>query len=268
MTSEKKSPHIEENPLLADTTLPGETFRLPSCGLLYSDGELSDDVVNGEVCVYPMTTIDDIRVRTPDKLFSGDAVTDVISRCVPQVKKPKMLMGADVDFIMLCLRQLSYGDIINVPFTHTCKKAKEHEYNISTTDIIKKSNYLTPALIKTQFIHEFTDLKRTVYLRLPLFSDTVELMKMSQNEESTPEELRELIILSFMSVIKSVNDTTNREYIQQWFCSLTPKHTKLLKAKLNDIVPIGPDFKQEVKCPDCNKPIKFNLPINPVDFFS
>ena len=37
------------NPLLASLRIPGETFRLPSHGLFYTDGELDDSVVNGEV---------------------------------------------------------------------------------------------------------------------------------------------------------------------------------------------------------------------------
>ena len=108
------------NPLLARVNLPGETFKLPSGGILYDDDEISSDVKDGELHVLPMTTYDEILLRTPDLLFSGDAIKQVFNRCVPQVTNPMLLFAKDVDFLLLCLRKVTYGDEMEVPYTHTC----------------------------------------------------------------------------------------------------------------------------------------------------
>jgi len=45
------------NPLIERAYVPGETHTLPSGGLFYKNGELSNDVKNGEITVNPMTAI-------------------------------------------------------------------------------------------------------------------------------------------------------------------------------------------------------------------
>ena len=59
------------NPLLRNIQLPGDTVRLPSRGIFYNNGELTPSTQNGEVHVYPMKAIDEIIMRSPDKLLSG-----------------------------------------------------------------------------------------------------------------------------------------------------------------------------------------------------
>ena len=98
------------NPLLERIRIPGETFTLPSQGIFYKNGELDDDSKNGEVYIYPMVTYDEIVLKTPDKLFSGEAITEVFQRCVPQIKKPMELLAKDVDFI--------FSDVVLQPRHH------------------------------------------------------------------------------------------------------------------------------------------------------
>ena len=97
------------NPLLAKVKLPGKRFRLPSKGLFYNDGEIDESVVDGEIEVFSMTTIDEIILRSPEFLFNGEAIERVFTRCVPEIKKPLRLLATDVDFVLACLRIVSYG---------------------------------------------------------------------------------------------------------------------------------------------------------------
>ena len=83
------------NPLLERARLPGQTFTLPSKGLFYKHGEVDDSVLaaKGEVMVYPMVTLDEINIKTPDKLLNGTAITDVFKRCMPSPKSSKRRSG-------------------------------------------------------------------------------------------------------------------------------------------------------------------------------
>ena len=56
------------NPLLARVKIPGRIFQLPSAGIFYKNGELAEGIENGEVHVHPMTALDEINMKNPDKL--------------------------------------------------------------------------------------------------------------------------------------------------------------------------------------------------------
>jgi len=121
---------MSDNPLLQRIQMPGETFRLPSGGLFYEKGILSEKVVDGEIHVFPMTGIDEITLKTPDLLFSGNAVKQVFSRCIPDVLQPGKLLAKDVDFLIICLRKVSFGSEMDLTYTHFREKAKEHNYRV------------------------------------------------------------------------------------------------------------------------------------------
>jgi hypothetical protein len=116
---------VTENVLLQKIRLPGKRFRLPSRGLFYKDGEIKDTVVDGEVEVFSMTTIDEIALRSPEFLYSGEAIDRVFKRCVPEILKPLRLLTKDVDFILACLRIVSYGGIYQI--YARCPKCEEKQ---------------------------------------------------------------------------------------------------------------------------------------------
>lgn len=116
------------NPLLERfNKMPPETFRLPSGGGFYKNGELDEEVVDGEVIIYPMTTQDEITMKSPDMLFQGTAIEKVFNRCMPQIKKPMDLLSNDVDFLMICLRIVTYGSSIEIKYE--CPKCNENNKN-------------------------------------------------------------------------------------------------------------------------------------------
>lgn len=105
---------MSDNPLLKSLQLPGKRFRLPSRGLFYTNGELDESVNDGEVEVFSMTTVDEVTLRSPEFLFTGESIDRVFKRCVPDIKKPLELLSKDVDFILACLRIVSYGGVYNI----------------------------------------------------------------------------------------------------------------------------------------------------------
>ena len=115
-----------ENPLLKKIRLPGKRFRLPSKGLFYHNGELDESVVDGEVEVFSMTTVDEITLRSPEFLYSGEAIERVFKRCVPEIKKPLKLLSRDVDYVLACLRVVSYGGIYQIDtYCPDCEEKQE-----------------------------------------------------------------------------------------------------------------------------------------------
>lgn len=126
------------NPLLERIKIPGETIRLPSNGVFYTNGELDNSVTNGEIHIYPLTAISELLLRSPDKLLEGEALIDVFGQCAPQVKQPLKLLSKDIDYILTSLRRITYGDNIEIVYTHSCKDAVQHEYTVKLSDCLSK----------------------------------------------------------------------------------------------------------------------------------
>ena len=80
---------------------------------------------NGELPVYPMTAIDEITYRTPDALFSGQAVVNVIHSCVPSIKNAWHAPVADLNSILVAIRIASYGHELEIETT--CPACKHIE---------------------------------------------------------------------------------------------------------------------------------------------
>jgi hypothetical protein len=96
------------NPLKQFFRQPSIYLRLPSLGQ-YWDQLAIDMPPNKELPVYPMTAIDEITYRTPDALFNGQAVINVIQSCIPAIRDAWSTPGSDLNAILVAIRIASYG---------------------------------------------------------------------------------------------------------------------------------------------------------------
>lgn len=258
-----------ENPLLKrKNKFPGETFRLPSMGRLYFNGELDEEVKDGELVVYPMTTLDEIYMKTPDMLFQGSAIETVFKRCIPQVKKPTKLFANDVDFLLTCLRKVSYGDYITVPFKcMACEKekVKEHEYNIPLNFFIQSSKSFTDADIEGMSLKLSSG--EYIMLRPSTFMEMMSIMQINEMDIKTPEEMNDLLVKSLASVVRSVDGVSEKEFIEEWLATLPTKIVTEFSTDVERLNRWGPKFDYTIQCQDCGKDQKISTVLNPLYFF-
>ena len=104
---------MSNNPLRQYFRRPALYISLPSKGKYYPQGTL-DMPENGELPVYPMTAIDEITAKTPDALFNGNAVVDIIKSCIPSIKDPWNLPSTDVDTLLIAIRAATNGNDLEV----------------------------------------------------------------------------------------------------------------------------------------------------------
>jgi DNA-directed RNA polymerase subunit M/transcription elongation factor TFIIS len=107
------------NPLKRYFRQPAIHVRLPSDGKYYPPGAL-DMPANGEIPILPMTAIDEITSRTPDALFNGSAVMDIIGSCAPAIKDPWVMPMIDFNTLLVAVRLASYGHDMEIG--STCPK--------------------------------------------------------------------------------------------------------------------------------------------------
>ena len=136
---------MSSNPLRQFFRQPAAYIRLPSDGKYYP----KDTVVipeNREFPVYPMTAIDEITYRTPDALFNGTAVVNVIHSCVPNIKNAWAIPSTDIDTILVAIRMASYGNEIDLDSTcPACQNEMNFQYDLRTVlDRLKAGDYTKP----------------------------------------------------------------------------------------------------------------------------
>jgi hypothetical protein len=253
------------NPLLQKTTMPGEIVRLPSQGLLYTN-VLGDHVTDGEVHVYPMTAMDEIVIKSPDLLFSGDAIRQVFQRCIPDVIDVDGLFAKDIDFLMLVLRKVSYGSEYDVKHTHTCEGAKSHEYTCMIGEAISAAVGLDPTTLDQSYTTTLEN-NQVVKFTPMKFRDVVKIMQTTDSDTS-PEKQQDDLFDAMIALITDVDGTTDRDMIMEWLVQLPIQMVKQLMSKVEVVSDWGPSYQFNKECKDCGESFSLNVPMNPLNFFT
>lgn len=264
----KKPNPPQANPLLQRIQMPGETFALPSGGLFYHDDEFDPSVENAEVHVHPMTTIDEIALKTPDMLFSGEAVRQVFRRCIPQITNVDKLLAKDVDFLLTCLRKVSFGDEMRVQYKHNCENAKEHTYTINIGTFIRESRKIDPTTVEHSFNVDMPNGQK-VHLQPIRFKEFIHIMQtFNDDKNSAIEDLNNNVIDSIMSVIERVDEVADKNMIREWVAQIPPSFINLINDHVDKTVEWGPSFEYQVHCQDCGEAVSIEAPMNPLAFFT
>jgi hypothetical protein len=256
------------NPLLTKLRLPGRTFQLPSRGALYQNGELDATAKQGELHVHPMSALTEINLKNPDLLFNGKALISVVAECIPQIKKPTELFGRDVDALLFFLRLVTYGSEYRIEVKHDCEHAKQHSYVVDLDQMVINMKLLDPTLVEVKRVVTLPSGNKVI-TRPTKYEDVIALFHQSEGKKDlTVEDIKELAVTNLRCMIQQVDDVTDPKFIEEWIRTLTtPEVTRITEAagELNDW---GPEQVVTLTCKDCKEPMKVELPLNPVSFFT
>lgn len=108
-------------------------IRLPSNGEYWPEGSLlpSD---TGDFPVFSMTAKDELMLKIPDAIMSGQAVVDVIQHCMPNIKNAWMIPSIDLDVILIAIRLATYGEKMTTPITFG--EDLEMEYSVDLRSVM------------------------------------------------------------------------------------------------------------------------------------
>lgn len=258
------------NPLLDRLRMPGATYKLPSQGVFYEKGELDDSVKNGEVEIYPMTAIDEIILNTPDKLISGKAIAEVFQRCIPQIVKPFDLLAQDVDFLMVALRAVSFGDEMEISYKHDCEGSLNQSYQVNLQDIIRATKVVDPTVKGTEYQHVLPN-GQIVVLQPLSYGNIVELYQttaMSKTKALTNDEAEKVIIGTLVAIIARVDDVVNKDHIREWVRQLPLGWKQQVQLTAQSVTQWGVELSTHKVCKDCKQPMTIPITANPVSFFT
>jgi hypothetical protein len=273
---------LENNPLKQYFRRPAVYFKLPSGGKDYNDGVI-DFTETGELPVYPMTAIDEITARTPDALFNGTAVVELIKSCIPNIKDPWGVSSNDLDAILIAIKIASGNGKLEVE--STCPECKnDSKYDIDLSNVLNslKSGDYTKEYNIGDLIFKFRPLTYKEMNSASLLQNEVtrlfQTLSALPNEDERATKTKEALtkvteltidlISRCIEYIKTPNTSVNEiDYIKDFlgncdrkvYAQLRDLNTKLKED--NQLKPLNVD------CISCNHKYEQTYVLNPTDFF-
>lgn len=273
---------MHDNPLKQYFRRPAIYLKLPSEGKYYPQGSI-DLPENKEVPVYPMTAIDEITSKTPDALFNGSAIVEIIKSCVPSIKDPWQIPLMDLDPILIAIRTATNGNTLDI--TSQCPKCQEEgNYGINLGNLLntlRKGDYdntITLQDLEFKFrplsFNKINELNKNQFEIQALLKQIESIDDEDVRAKTSKEAIEKLNSISLNLVSETIESictptaiVTEKNFIidflrnceKQTYESL--RDTAIEMRKSSEIQPI------KMKCVHCQHEYEQPLILNPTDFF-
>lgn len=271
------------NPLKQYFRRPAVFLKLPSGGKGYPEGSI-DLPDNGEVPIYPMTAIDEITSKTPDALFNGSALAELIKSCVPCIKDPWSIPNIDLNPLLVAIRSATHGGSMEI--TTQCPECEEEsKFDINLAGILagfSPGNYETPLIISEDVLIRFKPLTYkdvnnasiTQFQIQKTLSSYMVIEDENERQAKTLELLDEINKISLSVICDSIEfikvpgaTVFEKEFILEYLQGCDRNAFEKIKdfsIQLRESTETKP---LEIKCPHCSHEFKQPFNVNPVDFF-
>lgn len=273
---------MSNNPLRQYFRRPGVYLRLPSGVKSYGPDVISPTETE-ELPVYPMTAIDEITIKTPDALYNGSAIAEIIKSCIPNVLNPWVINSVDLDAMLIAIRAASSGDGFEI--RTTCPKCEEtSEFKVqlgSVLSTISTRSYEEELVLNDLRIKfkplSYNDLNITnikqfeiqkVFNYISQLQDTDEQVKKTREAIATITELTMEVITKSIQYIKTPTVLVEeKEFILDYLHNCD-KNVYIKIRDYNSSLKENTAIKPfEMKCPSCEHQYRQPFAVNYSDFF-
>jgi hypothetical protein len=281
----------ESNPLQSFFRSPEAYVSLPSRGYFYPKGTLEVEEGEYELGILPMTAQDEMMLKNPDALLSGEAISYVIKSCVPQVNVVDRLLECDIEVIMLGIRKASFAE--NATIGVYCPECDaENHYDINLDVVINKAQtleaeyntivqgeitvYVKPnnfkALVKQyQSLYEAGKIQRL--LQTSTTNDDQRLSLLSNGIKKMSKINFELLVDSIDKIVYTnaedeLVEVSNRKHISEFLQNVKSSEIDKIDQLRMEIAKTGIAKTAPVTCTTCQHEWDAPLEFNPMSFSS
>lgn len=277
---------LDPNPLSAFFRQPGLHVSIPTGGAFLPKGGLVLEA-NGEVPVLPMVPSDEILLKNPDALLSGQAIKNLIRSCVPSFKVVNEISMPDLDVLLLAIRAATYGE--NMDMEVQCEKCQESaNYECNLPSILSTVSPIPPdieVVISPQITVHLKPFSIEVAQKSEMITfDQYRRIQAVEGDAYTDEERAaakddvfnvlsaariEAIAGSVMRIDVPKAKVTNRKHILEFLQKSNATILSRIEDKLGEINEMGMDKTIEIVCAneDCKHSWKTKIEFNPATFF-
>ena len=272
------------NPLAGHFRQPSIYINLPSNGQWWPEGTL-ELPVNGAIPVYPMTSKDELLLRTPDALMNGAGVVGVIQSCCPNIINAWKMPGVDVDAVLIAIRIASYGHQMDFGSTCPhCQEANDYAINLHTiADSIKCPDFTEPVSVdglditlKPQYyftVNQENQIRFEEQRIMNLIVD--ENTEYTEKERLFKESMQKLEALNLESVVNSTayikmadgTKVTDQGFLREFYENSASSVARAVRAKLEAMAEVANIKPVTVNCNDCGQPFTITITFDYSSFF-
>ena len=243
-----------------------ELVPLPSKGNLYKNVTDDEDVLNGFIRLYPMTTKEEEILSTQRYLRAGSSTRMILQNCIDSDIDAKDILVFDSNFLLFYLRKISYGDEyeFEVPSTEDSFRRKfKHKIKISELRFEELDDS-----IKEPIVVKLPQSKYTVECVLPRMYHIEEIYKLNSRREKGTEENNKRLLDNLLVTTLRVLDENKKEvpskYWEEFFEALVGMDIAELRSKTK--FDTGVDEIKGVTCPFTERDMDITIPMGP-EFF-
>lgn len=271
------------NPLRKYFRQPAIHLRLPSLGKFYPPGAI-DLPPNGEIPIYPMTAVDEIVTRTPDALFNGSSVVEIITSCAPAIKDAWQVPAVDLNALLTAVRLASYGHDMDIASRcPSCNEVDDFTVDLrAVLDNIRMPDYDQPLALGDLAVYfvpmtyqQINEVGRIQYedqkiAQMVNDSDLSEQEKMSRLGEAF-KRITQLTVRSIAASINAIKTSdvmvTDSAQIEEFLLNVDKSVFEAVKQKVmnlreaTDLKPI------DIKCSSCQHEYQQSFTLDMSNFF-
>jgi len=261
-------------------------IQLPSKGKYYTSGV--DLSIDGELGIMPMTAYDEISLKSPDSLFNGDGLINLIKSCVPDIKNPEEIPSCDIDPIIIGIRAASNKILETEVECPHCKT--EQTFNLDLTMLLSNfkqipENNIIELSGNTKVKLRPYSLRSQLKTNIQTFHQMRMEMILNNNDSISDEKKLELFNSAFAEATKltielvadnilsvELDDiiVTEKEHIFDWVQNMDKQTYKIIVEKIKELSDSSVEKTMIVQCSniECNNTFETLIDLNPVSFFT
>jgi hypothetical protein len=272
-----------QNPLLKYVRQPAIYWQPPSHGQWWPDDAL-DMPDSGQLAVLPMSSRDEILLKTPDALISGEAIVALFQSCIPDIKNAWDMPGIDVDSALISIRIASMGEKMN--FSSACPNCStEADYDVDLRTVLDRIQ--CPHYVPFEFKNLTFQLKPQRYFNLNAnnqlrFVEQSIYQSIANNElnddqrrEMLKEQVAKIEELNYQVLISSTDyvatpegeQVSDPEQLAEFYRNAETAIIRRVKNQIEDYAETAGIKPLELKCENCSHEYQRDLIFDYSSFF-
>jgi hypothetical protein len=276
---------ISNNPLAKHFRQPALYINLTSGGRYWKNGSLELPATGG-IPVFPMTTKDEITLRTPDALVNGTSVVEVIQSCVPNIKNAWEMPSVDVDSTLIAIRLASYGKYMTIKSKcPACNEEHDYDVDLNTVlDGISMPDYSTPVKLPNLSITlkpmNYQQVSRAGNISLEEEKLIQALANPDVDEDTRKIEyekhINKMIDLNIENVVSCTDyiatsdgeRVSNPDFIREFYTQADAGVMRAVQAKIRELAEAIAIKPMDATCDSCDNKFQLTIEFDYASFFA
>lgn len=270
------------NPLQNYFRQPKIYLKLPSLGKYNDPTSIIGNIEN--MPIYGMTGMDQIIIKTPDALLSGESTVKIIQSCCPNIINAWEITNIDLNSLLAAIRIATFGNKMSIGTK--CQHCNtENNYDIDISPFLEQfaSADFDPNVVVDDLVIKLKPLsyKQITSFGLENFTLQKQLFQLQDIEDDKEKQeivsriYKEFAILQNKSILASIDYietpsvvVSEYGYIKEWIDNCDESVISTIKKKLEQNSLLWKSPSVSVKCNDCGGVNEVEIEMDHASFFA